>query len=158
MVSKRVLDIKASGIREIFDMATKNAINLGLGELDMDPPVEAKEAIKEAVEKGYNRYGPTKGLPELREAIARKQSRYRSDIGSGNILITASGTQATMATIETLFDPGDEVLIQSPVLSSMNLIVVFAMQSPYHISSMRTGSSDLTSKLSTCRSRQGQRA
>ncbi len=114
MVSKRVLDIKASGIREIFDMATKNAINLGLGELDMDPPVEAKEAIKEAVEKGYNHYGPTKGLPELREAIARKQSRYRSDIGPGNILITASGTQATMATIQTLFDPGDEVLIPEP--------------------------------------------
>jgi aspartate aminotransferase len=114
MVSKRVQSIKPSGVREIFEMATKDSINLGLGELDFDPPQEAIDAIKEAIDKGYNRYGPTKGFNELREKVAQKESKYRSGIEAANVVITASGTQATMAAMQTLFDPGDEVLIPEP--------------------------------------------
>jgi aspartate aminotransferase len=114
MVSKRVQGIKPSGIREIFEMASKDAINLGLGELDFEPPVEAREALKQALDLGKNRYGPTKGINELRELLAKKQSRYGRDIGLDNVMITASGTQGTMATYMTLFDPGDEILIPEP--------------------------------------------
>ena len=62
MVSKRVLSIKPSGIREIFEMATVDAINLGLGELDFEPPKEAREAYKEALDHGHGeRYGQDRG-------------------------------------------------------------------------------------------------
>lgn len=80
MVSKRVQSIKPSGIREIFEMATKDAINLGLGELDFEPPVEVREAFKEALDQDRNRYGPTKGIDELRAPVARKVQQYRSDV------------------------------------------------------------------------------
>ncbi|MBI0584729.1 MAG: aminotransferase class I/II-fold pyridoxal phosphate-dependent enzyme [Methanomassiliicoccus sp.] len=114
MVSKRVLSIKPSGIREIFEMASVGAINLGLGELDFEPPKEAREAYKEALDNDRNRYGPTKGIDPLRELVADKVRRYRSDITPANVVITASGTQGTMATFQTLFEHGDEVLIPEP--------------------------------------------
>ncbi len=118
-------------------MASKDAINLGLGELDFEPPQEAKDALKESLDKGYNRYGPTKGINELREAIARKEAvRYNKDITMDNIIISASGTQATMATFQTLFDPGDEVLIPEPgfVLYQPDTVLAEARAVPYDLS------------------------
>ncbi len=114
MVSKRVMSIKPSGVREIFEMASRDAINLGLGELDCVPPVEAREAYKETLDQDCHRYGPTKGIDALRELVAGKVQKYRQDINKENVIITASGTQGTMATFQTLFDPGDEILIPEP--------------------------------------------
>ena len=142
MVSKRVMSIKPSGVREIFEMASRDAINLGLGELDFVPPVEAREAYKEALDRDCLRYGPTKGIDELRDLIAGKVQKYRKDIERENVIITASGTQGPMATFQSLFDPGDEVLIPEPgfVLYEPDSMLVEAK--PVHIrSSMRTASS-----------------
>ena len=113
MFSRRVLSIEMSGIRKIFDMAQGEVINLGLGEPDFHPPPEAKEAIYEAVKKGYNKYGPSRGFPELREAIAEKYSKY-ADITAENVLITVGGTEAFLAVMLSLIDPGDEVLYPNP--------------------------------------------
>lgn len=133
MVSKRVQSIKPSGIREIFEMATKDAINLGLGELDFEPPVEVREAFKEALDQDRNRYGPTKGIDALRAPVARKVQRYRPDITMENVIITASGTEGTMATFQTLFDPDDEILIPEPgfVLYEPDSVLVGAKPVPY---------------------------
>ena len=95
----------------MFEMATKDSINLGLGELDLEPPKEVTDALKRAVDEGRNRYGPTKGIDELRSAVAGKVSRYRGDLTMENVMITCSGTQGTMAAYQTLFDPGDEILV-----------------------------------------------
>lgn len=113
MFSRRVLSIEMSGIRKIFDMAQGEVINLGLGEPDFHPPPEAKEAIYEAVKKGYNKYGPSRGFPELREAIAEKYSKY-ADITAENVLITVGGTEAFLAVMLSLINPGDEVLYPNP--------------------------------------------
>lgn len=113
MFSRRVLGIEMSGIRKIFDMAQGEVINLGLGEPDFHPPPEAKEAIYEAVKKGYNKYGPSRGFPELREAIAEKYSKY-ADITAENVLITVGGTEAFLAVMLSLINPGDEVLYPNP--------------------------------------------
>jgi len=136
MVSKRALSIKPSGIREIFEMATVDAINLGLGELDFEPPKEAREAYKEALDQDRNRYGPTKGIDPLRKKVAAKVQRYRGDITHDNIIITASGTQGTMATFQTLFERGDEVLIPEPgfVLYEPDSVLCDAAPVPYPLS------------------------
>jgi aspartate aminotransferase len=114
MVTKRVNVDKALWCQRDLRMASKDAINLGLGELDCVPPVEVREAYKEVLDQDHNRYGPTKGIDELRELVAGKVRRYRQDIDQGNVIITASGTQGTMATYQTLFEQGDEVLIPDP--------------------------------------------
>ncbi|MDW5562851.1 MAG: aminotransferase class I/II-fold pyridoxal phosphate-dependent enzyme [Methanomassiliicoccus sp.] len=133
MVSKRVLAIKPSGIREIFEMATNGAINLGLGELDFEPPQEARDAYKEALDQDGNHYGPTKGIDPLRKLVAGKVQKYRKDITMDNVVITASGTQGTMATFQTLFDKGDEVLIPEPgfVLYEPDSTLAEAVPVPY---------------------------
>jgi len=133
MFSRRVSDIKPSGIREMFEMASKDAINLGLGELDFDPPEEAKEAMKRALDRGTSRYGPTKGIDELRETVADHLRRYNSSISAKNVMITASGTEGTIAAFQAMFDPGDQVLIPDPgfVLYHPNCVLSGAVPVSY---------------------------
>ena len=112
-ISKRISDIPMSGIRKMFDLAGPDSINLGLGEPDLDPPMEAIEGMNAAASKGLNKYGPTAGIPELRNAVADRFSKYGEMTGD-NIMITPSGSSALLEIFESMVDPGDEVLIPSP--------------------------------------------
>jgi aspartate aminotransferase len=114
MFSKRITSVNPSGVREIFELVGSDAINLGLGEPDYDPPQIAKAALKEALDMGMNKYGPTLGLTDLRESIAQYLQRYYCDMTQDNIAVTAGGTEALMVISQTLYDPGDEVLIPEP--------------------------------------------
>lgn len=112
--SARARRLQLSGIRRMFELAKPDSINLGLGELDFDPPEIAMDALDKAVRNGYNGYGPTKGLPELREGLAAYLRKYRADVELDNVIVTASATQGILVTALTLFDHGDEVLIPDP--------------------------------------------
>jgi len=110
----RLDGIAFSGIRKMFDMAGSNAVHLGLGEPDFQPPPKVIAALKDAVDEGLNKYGPTPGIMPLREAIAEYTSKYWDDVTSENVMVTSSGTEALMATTMSLINPGDEVLIPDP--------------------------------------------
>lgn len=112
--SSRAKRVQISGIRKMFEMAGPESINLGLGELDFQPSDLAMDSLAKAVREGYNHYGPTKGLPELRTILAQRLSRYRPDVEMDNIIITAGGTQGLLVSAMTLFDHGDEVLVPDP--------------------------------------------
>lgn len=111
--SKRITEIPMSGIRKMFDLAGPGSINLGLGEPDLAPPKEAIEGMCEASRNGLNKYGPTAGIPELRDAIAQRFSRFGEMSGS-NIMVTPSGSTALLEVTQSMIDPGDEVLVPSP--------------------------------------------
>ena len=102
-----------SGIRKMFDLAGPDSINLGLGEPDLAPPMEAIEGMCEASRQGKNKYGPTAGIPELRNAVADYFSKY-GEMRGDNIMITPSGSTALLEVTQSMIDPGDEVLIPSP--------------------------------------------
>ncbi|MDD1773373.1 MAG: pyridoxal phosphate-dependent aminotransferase [Methanomassiliicoccales archaeon] len=108
------MDVRPSGIREIFDMATEGAINLGLGELDFDPPEEARDALKKACVSGTSKYGPTAGLTELRDLIASNKTIHTDAITARNVLVTGGATEGIMAVYQVLLDPGDEILVPEP--------------------------------------------
>lgn len=112
--AERVRDLQFSGIRRMFDLATEETINLGLGEPDFQPPKEAIDAVEKAMREGKNKYGPTMGIPALRDKIAERVRRYRPDVTRDNIMVTASATEGFMTTIQTLVDNGDEVLVPTP--------------------------------------------
>ena len=112
-VSQRLNSIPMSGIRKMFDLAGPNSINLGLGEPDLDPPKEAIEGMNNAALNGRNRYGPTAGIPELRNAVAKRFSMY-GKITENDIMITPSGSSGLLEIAESFIDQGDEVLIPSP--------------------------------------------
>lgn len=112
-VSKRLDSIPMSGIRKMFDLAGPGSINLGLGEPDLAPPKEAVEGMYKAASEGKNKYGPTAGVPELREAVAKRYSMY-GKLESSNIMITPSGSTALLEITQSFLDPGDEILVPSP--------------------------------------------
>jgi len=111
--SDRLAAIPMSGIRKMFDLAGPGSINLGLGEPDLAPPQAAIDGMCEASRAGKNKYAPTAGIPELRNAVAERFSRFGPLTGQ-NIIITPSGSTALLEATQSFVDPGDEVLVPSP--------------------------------------------
>lgn len=112
MFARRARGLRRSGIRKMFDLAGTEAINLGLGEPDLPPPEVVVRAAHEALEEGSHRYGPTGGLPELREAIA--EAHGEAEVGPENVLVTVGATQALALAALAFLEPGDEVLVPDP--------------------------------------------
>src|SRR5580698_8420819 len=93
-VAQRALEIDASGIRKVFDLAAKlkDPINLSIGQPDFDVPEVLKEAAIEAIRSGKNRYTPTQGIPEL---LAPIKHQVTKDTGwSDPAALILSGTSA----------------------------------------------------------------
>lgn len=113
-VGSRLKDIQLSGIRKMFELTTKDSVNLGLGEPDFQPAKHIKEALMDAVNKGFNKYGPTGGIPELREALAEHARTYRDDVTLNDVIVTTGSTQALEIIAQFLFELGDDVLLPDP--------------------------------------------
>jgi aspartate aminotransferase len=113
-VGSRLEGIQLSGIRKMFELTTKDSVNLGLGEPDFQPADHIKEALRKAVDSGFNKYGPTGGIPDLREALAQRASKYRDDITLNDVIVTTGGTQALEIVAQFLFELGDDVLLPDP--------------------------------------------
>ncbi len=94
----------------------KSIISLGVGEPDFTTPWHICEAALDALKKGYTRYTPTAGFPELRHAVAQNlESRHgiRYDPET-EIVITVGSSQAMDLAFRTVLDPGDEVIMPDP--------------------------------------------
>lgn len=114
----RLKQIKSSGIRRFFSLASEvpGNINLSVGEPDFCPPKRSLEAGWKAAKEGKTHYAPTNGIPELREALAEKALNdydlaYDPD---SEILVTAGGTEAVFLALFGLVNHADEVLIPNP--------------------------------------------
>jgi aspartate aminotransferase len=106
--------IAMSGIRQMFELAPKDAISLGLGEPDFNPPEFVLEAYNTALHGGKNKYSMTAGIPELRDALAERHRKDLPGVNRENVVVTAGSTAALFATMQVILDPGDEVLIPDP--------------------------------------------
>ncbi|MGB9675791.1 MAG: pyridoxal phosphate-dependent aminotransferase [Candidatus Bathyarchaeales archaeon] len=116
--AERLKNIKPSGIRRFFALAQEmpDAINLSVGEPDFSPPQHAIEMGLKAAKEGKTHYTPTNGIPELREALAKKAfSEYGLNYDpNSEILITSGGIEAIFLALFGFVNPGDEVLIPDP--------------------------------------------
>ena len=110
----RMRELEISGIRKMFELAGKDAINFGIGEPDFQPPDFVVEAYSRAMREGHNNYGPSSGIPELRAAIAEKERHRLPDIDASHVIVTCGSTSGLYATLAAFIDPGDEVLIPNP--------------------------------------------
>ena len=92
------------------------AINLGQGFPDGPGPESVRAAAAEAVLNGYNQYPPSRGLPELRAAVARHYARVQAlDLQwETEVTITSGATEAIACALLALIEPGDEVLVFEP--------------------------------------------
>ncbi len=123
----------------MFEAAPPNAINLGLGEPDFDPPAEVVEALCRAARGGQNHYGPSAGLPALRDRLAERYREREPATSRENVLVTGSATEALMATALAVYDPGDEVLVPNPgfVLYAPHAKLAGAVPVPYSLDRSR---------------------
>jgi len=93
----------------------KDIIHLEIGEPDFDTPANVVEAGVNALRKGWTHYGPSAGLPELREAIADYVSRTRKvKVTSNEVVVVPGGKPIIFFTILAFIDEGDEVIYPNP--------------------------------------------
>jgi len=94
----------------------KKIIHLEVGEPDFKPPKEVKTALEEVYDKGYGKYGPAKGITELRKALAgwATVDERETDYTEENIMVCPGARFAVYLAITTLLNPGDEIIVIEP--------------------------------------------
>jgi len=106
-MADRILALKASG---------RKIIGLQVGDPDFPTPQSVMEVAFQAMQAGLTHYGPSKGYPELRRAAALKLKRdhavsYNPDT---ELLVTHGGIHAYYLALQSILNPGDEVLVPDP--------------------------------------------
>jgi aspartate/methionine/tyrosine aminotransferase len=98
-----------------LERAGRSVLHLELGEPDFAPPRAAVEACQAALAAGETRYTDSRGLPELREAIAADLTRRSGvPIAAERVLVTSGTSPAWLLVLSLLVEPGDEVLLGTP--------------------------------------------
>jgi aminotransferase len=117
-LSKKIVEIKPSGIRKFFDMVSEmpDAISLGVGEPDFDTPWRIREEGIYSLERGRTFYTSNAGLKELKEEIGKYLERkiQVSYDPASEIIVTVGGSEGIDIALRAMLDPGDEVLIPQP--------------------------------------------
>ena len=118
VLSQRAVQLKPSGIRRFFDIASemKDVISLGVGEPDFKTPWSIRRAGIESLEKGHTWYTANAGLIALRMEISNYLSRrFSLDYDpKQEVFITVGGSEAIDLCIRAIVEPGDEVLVVEP--------------------------------------------
>jgi aspartate/methionine/tyrosine aminotransferase len=93
----------------------KNIVHLEIGEPDFDTPSNIIEAAREALHKGWTHYGPSPGLPELRQTIAEYVGRTRNvQVAPEEVVVVPGGKPIMFYAITALAEEGDEVIYPNP--------------------------------------------
>ena len=113
-----VEEMSGSRIRAVSESAfgKTGLIPLWFGESDRVTPPFVSEAAKKALDVGHTFYTPNRGIAPLREAVAGYVSRLRkSTVDVERVTITASGVNAIMLVMQAIVDPGDNVVLVTPL-------------------------------------------
>ncbi len=116
-ISHRLGSFTESVIRRMTRVSNEcGAINLSQGFPDFDPPPRLMEAAARTAREGPHQYAVTWGAPGFRSALAKKQTRFMGIPvdPDANIVVTCGSTEAMMAAMMTVYNPGDRVIIFSP--------------------------------------------
>ncbi len=118
-ISQRGADLPASPIRKLTPFAEQakkrgmKVYHLNIGQPDLPTPGKALEAIRR-IDRRTLEYSPSQGMNSLRKKFAGYYRKFGIDLSPEQIIVTAGGSEALLATFLTCFDPGDEVIITEP--------------------------------------------
>jgi aminotransferase len=134
--SQRASRFTESVIRGMTQLCLRHGgVNLAQGFPDFPAPREIKEAAKRAIDEDFNQYAVTWGAPALRQAIAEKArsfNRLACD-PDANVTVTCGSTEAMIATLMAIVDPGDEVVILEPFYENYGPDVVLSGAKPVYV-------------------------
>lgn len=134
--SNRIRGFGESVIRRMTRVANRyQAINLSQGFPDFDPPAEIIEAGQRVMREGPHQYAITWGDPDFRQALAAKQRRFMGlDIDPDrNIVVTCGSTEAMMAAMLTVCNPGDKVVVFSPFYENYGADAILSGAEPIFV-------------------------
>ena len=111
------------------------AVNLSQGFPDFDPPAPILKRLEQVAHEDFNQYSITWGANNLRRALAAKQSRFMGiDIDpDSQIVVTCGSTEAMMAAVMTVTDPGDKLIIFSPFYENYGADVILSGAEPIYV-------------------------
>jgi len=153
-LAERVRQIKPSPTLAVnakakaLKAAGADVLNFSVGEPDFDTPEHVREAGKAAIDNGFTRYTPVPGIPELREAVAR---RFAEDKGwnysPDQIQICCGGKHGLYNMAQALVGPGDEVLVPTPYWVSYPPIIQLAGATPVNVPLSEDNDFDLNAEI-----------
>lgn len=117
-LSKKAQATESSLTRQLFNMAQDltDVIDLTLGDPDVKPAEEIRQAACKAIQEGKTRYSANAGLKQLRLSIAQHLKReYNLSVeADSELIVTVGGMEALYLALSSVIDPGDEVLVFGP--------------------------------------------
>ena len=135
-LSKRTETFTDSVIRRMTRVSLKyGAVNLSQGFPDFDPPKEILDRLAEVTKEDYHQYSITWGAQNFREALAEKQSALmgRKIDPNGEIVVTCGSTEAMMAAMMTVANPGDKVIVFSPFYENYGADAILSGAEPIYV-------------------------
>ena len=136
VLSDRVGTFTDSVIRRMTRINNQyDSINLSQGFPDFDPPKQLMDALAETAYKGPHQYAVTFGAQNFREALAKKTSpalHHEVDPNT-EICVTCGSTEAMMAAMMTICNPGDKVMIFSPFYENYGADAILSGAEPIYI-------------------------
>jgi aspartate aminotransferase len=137
MIAERVGRLRMEGAFEVLARARaleaqgRNVIHLEIGEPDFETPKHIVEAGKRALDEGWTHYGPTQGLPELRETIAQYISATRGiQVSPEQVCVTPGAKPVMFFAMLALLEPGDEVIYPDPGFPIYESLIRFCRATP----------------------------
>lgn len=135
-LSKRTAGFTDSVIRRMTRISNQyGAINLSQGFPDFDPPKEITDRLKEIADSGPHQYALTWGAQNFREALAKKQGHfYGMKVDPDKeLVVTCGSTEAMMAAMMSVCNPGDEVVIFSPFYENYGADTILSGAEPIYV-------------------------
>nr|AGS52665.1 aspartate aminotransferase [uncultured bacterium contig00045] len=135
-LSERTAHFTDSVIRRMTRVSLRfGAVNLSQGFPDFDPPKEILDRLAEISHVGPHQYSITWGAQNFREALADKQSRLmgRKIDPDGEIVVTCGSTEAMMAAMMTVANPGDKVIVFSPFYENYGADTILSGAEPIYV-------------------------
>jgi len=131
------------GVESAFDVLVRaraleakgrSIVHLEIGEPDFPTPAHIVEAAKQALDEGWTHYGPSSGLPELRETIASHVARTRGiEVNAQNVSVVPGGKPIIFFPMIALLEPGDEVVYPNPAFPIYESMIRFLGAKPVPI-------------------------
>ena len=135
-LSERTAGFTDSVIRRMTRISNQyNAINLSQGFPDFEPPKALLERLAEVAHEDVHQYSTTWGAQNFREALAAKQSHYmgRTIDPDRELVTTCGSTEAMMAAMMTVANPGDKVIVFSPFYENYSADTILSGAEPIYV-------------------------
>jgi aspartate/methionine/tyrosine aminotransferase len=136
LLSNRIEHFTDSVIRRMTRIANAyGAVNLSQGFPDFDPPVELKKALQFVASGSIHQYAITWGALNFREALAKKQSKYMGIPidPETQIVVTCGSTEAMIAAMMTVVNPGEKVIVFSPFYENYTADAILSGAEPIYV-------------------------